>query len=152
MTKYDLEFFIKNGWPCVIAADRYTGTYSGALWIAFAEEEVPYGPLEDDVTAGKFWSERKLPVGKGSTPDEALESLHEEILRLLEDLIARCEDRLAEGGPTGSETEAPAAEVDEVVCRYCGGSGKVWPHTADSQTVKIRCRYCLGTGMEKKYA
>ena len=85
----DHEFFAKHGWPCVIVADRYTGTYSGALWTAFALEEIPEGCRADDVTCQDFWCEMTDPVGKGSTPDEALADLNRAIAESAEALLRK---------------------------------------------------------------
>jgi hypothetical protein len=62
-------------YPVIITYDRYSGVYSGARWTAFNAYEVPSGPADDDASASNFWDSPGMPVGKGSTPDEALASL-----------------------------------------------------------------------------
>ena len=62
-------------WPVTIIEDRYSGTYSGAVWTAFNCYDVPSGPASDDIACSEFWAEPCMPVGKGETPNEALEDL-----------------------------------------------------------------------------
>ncbi len=114
-------------------------------WLEAQEEDREKRCTEMAKEAHALWE-------AGADPADVVQFISKFLVREIVRAALRQTIEDTEGGPTGSETEAPAAEVDEVVCRYCGGSGKVWPHTADSQTVKIRCRHCLGTGMEKKYA
>lgn len=64
--------------PVTIAPDRYTGTYSGGDWLAFPCEpwDVPERPFSDDVTAVGWWSNADaVPIGLGSTPDDAYADL-----------------------------------------------------------------------------
>ena len=63
-------------YPITIVKDRYGGTYSGAF-LAFNLpcEEIPLEIDADDVTCYKFWKDTKIEVGKGATPDEALNNL-----------------------------------------------------------------------------
>lgn len=65
-------------YPVTIVMDRYGGTYSGGVWIAWplCAEDVPPEPASDDVTAMTFWGEAKeYPFGRGATPNEALADL-----------------------------------------------------------------------------
>jgi hypothetical protein len=71
----DLRFFSENWYPCVIVHDRYSGSYSGALWIAFMRDDVPPDSQADDVTCMNFWSSFDEPFGRGSTPQGAVEDL-----------------------------------------------------------------------------
>jgi hypothetical protein len=80
-------------YPVAIFQDRYSGTYSGALWFAVssADEnnvlsmaEQDDGPLGDDVACMYFWEDRPSWISTGNTPDEALSKLlgqHGEELR-----------------------------------------------------------------------
>ncbi len=83
MTKHDLGFFKENWFPCVIVHDRYTGSYSGALWTAFMLDQVPEGAIGDDVTCMDFWGSYSEPVGKGSTPQGAVDDLAKRVDLLL---------------------------------------------------------------------
>lgn len=64
-------------YPITIVKDRYGGTYSGGAFLAFNLpcEEIPLEIDADDVTCYKFWKNTKIKVGKGATPDEALNDL-----------------------------------------------------------------------------
>ncbi len=64
-------------YPVTIIQDRYGGTYSGGKWLAFNldAEDIPQGVSGSDYPCADFWGENTLPVGKGSTPEEALEHL-----------------------------------------------------------------------------
>lgn len=68
-------------YPVTIVADRYSGTYSGAAWLAFNlyDTQLPDGWDSDDVTTAEFWVSNKEVVGKGNSPQEA----YEDLLRLL---------------------------------------------------------------------
>ena len=64
-------------YPITIVKDRYGSTYSGGAFLAFNLpcEEIPLEIDADDVTCYKFWKDAKIEVGKGATPDEALNNL-----------------------------------------------------------------------------
>lgn len=70
-------------WPIAIIEDRYAGTYSDGLWIAFSDaynnwDKINLGPHNDDVTACSFnYNQSWLAVG--SNPQEALDKLKEKI-------------------------------------------------------------------------
>ena len=71
---------MRNIYPVTIICDRYGGTYSGAGWLAFNldPEDIPEDVSADDVTCMMFWEQHRqedLPVGRGATPDEALQDL-----------------------------------------------------------------------------
>lgn len=76
-------------WPLTIVSDRYGGAYSGGKWIAWPcdGDDVPVAPTEDDVTCHNFWYDFEGYVGKGKTPNEALESLLEKLLSSGEGVI-----------------------------------------------------------------
>ena len=68
-------------YPVTIIKDRYSGTYSDALWLAFnmyPENVALLGVDRDDITCCKFWLDdaNRYIIGKGSTPDEALADLY----------------------------------------------------------------------------
>lgn len=65
-------------YPCTIVSDRYSGTYSGGQWLAWPldYDNVPGGSDAGDCECGDFWRHYKRPVGKGNTPQEALDDLN----------------------------------------------------------------------------
>lgn len=64
-------------YPCTIVQDRYSGSYSGARWLAFplnssfVPDEIDHG----DGPCMNFWLNYKKPVGRGRTPQESYEDL-----------------------------------------------------------------------------
>lgn len=67
-------------YPVTIVMDRYTGTYSKGKWLAFQldTDQVPDEIGSNDGDEENFWrshDDMKLPIGKGNTPNEALEDL-----------------------------------------------------------------------------
>lgn len=70
---------IDSIYPLTVTMDRYTGSYSGGKWTAWNLEpsEIPVEVFEDDVSCGNFWflNEGRIKVGKGETPNEAIEDL-----------------------------------------------------------------------------
>lgn len=64
-------------YPATIINDRYSGTYSGASWTAFPLDpcDIPEEIYDEDIPCMNFWDKYKEPVGKGSTPDEAMADL-----------------------------------------------------------------------------
>jgi hypothetical protein len=70
--------------PMSVVPDRYGGTYSKRKpWLAFPCDpwDVPREPFEDDTTAREWWGRVDVPIGGGSTPNEAC-------LNLIESLVA----------------------------------------------------------------
>lgn len=77
--------------PVTIICDRYGGTYSGAAWLAFNRdpEDVPQEVSDEDVPCMMFWDHQctmeildrrhAMPIGRGATPDEALQDLYKRI-------------------------------------------------------------------------
>jgi hypothetical protein len=72
-------------WPCTIVRDRYSGSYSGALWLAFPLEEQPGGVSGGDGACDEFWRTYDEPVGKGRTPEDALKDLEVEMREIATD-------------------------------------------------------------------
>lgn len=71
-------------YPITIIKDRYSGTYSGATWLAFNMHPELVAILDvngDDISCNWFWSNlaSEYIIGKGSTPDEALADLYSQI-------------------------------------------------------------------------
>lgn len=68
-------------YPLTVVKDRYTGTYSGGEFTAWAlePEDVPPEIWYDDVPCMNFWWNRPddddVIAGRGKTPEEAIENL-----------------------------------------------------------------------------
>ena len=64
-------------YPLTIINDRYTGTYSGGIFTAWNMDyyEIPKDPDEDDVACMLFWAKTDIIVGRGETPQEAVDDL-----------------------------------------------------------------------------
>ena len=63
-------------YPLAIIKDRYDGTYSGGEYLAFNAEYIPAGVNGDDVECANFWNNTEMIVGRGSTPNEAVNDLN----------------------------------------------------------------------------
>jgi hypothetical protein len=65
-------------YPITICQDRYGGCYSDGQWLAFNlyPDEVPNEIYSDDITCCSFWVNCELVVGKGNSPEEALNDLY----------------------------------------------------------------------------
>lgn len=68
-------------YPVTIISDRYTGTYSGGEWTAWAcdADSIPEGIFDSDVECASAWSKLKrdrkkgkIIFGVGSTPNDAM--------------------------------------------------------------------------------
>ena len=68
-------------YPCTIIADRYGGSYSGALFTAWNMDfdMVPMDIDRGDIDCDNFWHNYSGLVGKGSTPQEAYNDLKRRI-------------------------------------------------------------------------
>lgn len=66
-------------YPLTIVSDRYTGAYSGGLFTAWNlyYYEMPEEIGGGDVECSEFWINNKIIVGKGKTPNEAVDNLCE---------------------------------------------------------------------------
>lgn len=79
--KVELEQLNKGeAYPVTIVMDRYSGSYSNAKWLAFNLDpcDIPDEIGGSDPDEMIFWREhddRKLPIGKGATPDLAINDL-----------------------------------------------------------------------------
>lgn len=74
-TNYSL--WLLNQYPLTIIADRYSGTYSGGEFTAWAEypQNIPKEAMASDITCGLFWVNTDFIVGRGSNPNAAVEDL-----------------------------------------------------------------------------
>jgi hypothetical protein len=74
---------MKDIYPVVIVQDRYGGCYSKTKWQAWNMDCEPEGANSSDIECADFWDEQistGVPIcGKGSTPNEALKSLEEQM-------------------------------------------------------------------------
>lgn len=67
-------------YPVTIVMDRYSGTYSNGVWLAFNlyPEDLPEEVGSSDPDEMIFWREHNdltLPIGKGKSPEDALNDL-----------------------------------------------------------------------------
>ena len=87
----DLEYIIRREvildlpYPATICATRYSGTYEGARYVSFPLRAIVAGSTAfaaEDQECAEFWMEANdlnLPIGRGSTPDEALEDMRQRL-------------------------------------------------------------------------
>lgn len=71
--------------PISIVQARYGGLYEGGRWLAFLLEadELPNEAFDDDPTCREWWDDAsRLPIGRGTTPDAALDDLRVRVARL----------------------------------------------------------------------
>mgnify|MGYP004647573003 FL=1 len=61
-------------YPLTILCDRYGGTYSGGAYTAWNRhyDDLPYGFDADDEDCAEFWMYNVIPVGRGTTPNDAV--------------------------------------------------------------------------------
>ena len=76
-------------YPLTIVRDPYTGLYSGATWVALHQypEFVPDEITGQENEHATFWRTLDLlanPVGKGDTPERAVQNLYAELKRFCE--------------------------------------------------------------------
>lgn len=72
----NLDFFLKEKYPCCIIRTRYGGTYEDAPWVAFADEFMSLGDVDGgDYECQTFFMEYKHPIGRGDTPQKAFDNL-----------------------------------------------------------------------------
>lgn len=66
-------------YPLTIIKDRYNGTYSGGMYLAFNLEydEIPLDVSGSDMNCANFWKYTKLIVGKGANIKQAYDDLKE---------------------------------------------------------------------------
>lgn len=71
------NYWLENYYPTTLVADRYSGTYSGGKWLAFPLDywNVPAEVDGGDIECMMFWDTYDGVVGKGNTPQEAMEDL-----------------------------------------------------------------------------
>lgn len=64
-------------YPIAVVTDRYWGTYSGGIWTAWncRPTEIPEAIFADDIPCSDFWSTTTMIIGRGRTPEDAIEDL-----------------------------------------------------------------------------
>ena len=91
-------------YPCTVIADRYNGTYSDAAYLAFPLDfyDVPKDVSGEDNECAYFWYKYAEPVGKGASPQEAIDDLvaqmqneNEKIRKGIVETIKQCTDILS---------------------------------------------------------
>ena len=75
--EHDINFWLENEYPLTIIHDRYSGTYSGAKFLAFPRN---FNEIEEEVCGSDpecwmYWHEFEDFVGRGATIQEAVSDL-----------------------------------------------------------------------------
>lgn len=80
---YEIKGWLENQYPTTIVRDRYSGCYSGALWLAFPYEfcEIDPAVCDGDPDCWHFWDTYKGFVGKGSTIEDAVNNLRLKLMQ-----------------------------------------------------------------------
>ena len=89
MCEYDVDveyYWCKTCYPLTIVKDRYSGCYSGGEYLAFPYdyyelEKYATGIEDGDFECREFWQNYTGYVGKGATPNEALEDLKKNMMQ-----------------------------------------------------------------------
>jgi hypothetical protein len=112
-------------WPVTITPDRYGGTYSGGVWLAFPlnPSAVPDGPFGSDVFANDWWSDiGDPPIGRGATPDGAYDDLGRRLEAIRPTQTSEPRDEFS--GTTWTwELHWPAGQVT-TIARWWRGMGE----------------------------
>ena len=113
-------------YPLTIVSDRYGGTYSGGAYTAWPMDytDVPLEPGLDDDTCAGYWAEHADDtIGRGNTPNEALEDLYNRIHGICVDPEVKPISEEAYAAAFGSSTQWPDwLEVEEGSKVYRVGS------------------------------
>ena len=77
LTDHDIKFWLEEQYPLTVIADRYSGTYSKASYLAWPRE---FNEIEDEVCGSDpecmlYWDEFDDFVGKGATIEDAVADL-----------------------------------------------------------------------------
>lgn len=72
--------------PCTIVPSRYKGACAGGRWLAFprAETKLPEGWNSEELACCHFWKEYDDFVGHGDTPQQAFDSLFDQLMKYME--------------------------------------------------------------------
>ena len=64
-------------WPLIIVSDRYNGSYSSGRFTAWnlESDQVPTDIYGCDTECCEFWRKNDIPVGLGTTIQEAIDDL-----------------------------------------------------------------------------
>jgi len=68
-----LGTWLEHKYPCTILRDRYSGTYSGGLFVAFplSPNDIPADADGSDADCASFYGREDIIFGKGDSPDGA---------------------------------------------------------------------------------
>ena len=85
MERDELICWMRSKYPTTIIRDRYDGTYNFAQWIAFPlrHDDLPSEVIGSDEVACDFLDTFPVPHGLGDTPDQAFQSLIQNIKALI---------------------------------------------------------------------
>ena len=78
-----LGTWLEHKYPCTILRDRYSGTYSGGLFVAFplSPNDIPAEADGNDADCAEFYGREDIIFGKGDSPDGAYWNMVENIRR-----------------------------------------------------------------------
>lgn len=81
MTNKEKKDWLAVKYPLTVIRDRYDGTYSGAMWLAFPLHYfyIPSAIRAEDLACANFWKGYKEPVGKGAYANDAVVDLIEQM-------------------------------------------------------------------------
>ena len=76
-----LKHWLEQKYPCTILRDRYSGTYSGGLFVAFpfSPNDIPAEADGSDIECALLYGREDIIFGKGETPDQAYWNMVEKI-------------------------------------------------------------------------
>ena len=79
----DVDFWLREEYPLTVIGDRYGGTYSKSLYLAFPYDFTDINPDVNggDVECMKFWETFDGFVGKGATVEDAVKDLHQKLIQ-----------------------------------------------------------------------
>lgn len=78
-----LGAWLGHKYPCTILRDRYSGTYSGGLFVAFplSPNDIPAEADGSDADCAAFYGREDIIFGKGDSPDGAYWNMVENVRR-----------------------------------------------------------------------
>lgn len=78
-----LGTWLEHKYPCTILRDRYSGTYSGGLFVAFplSPNDIPEDADGSDAGCGAFYGREDIIFGRGDSPDGAYWNMVDNIRR-----------------------------------------------------------------------
>lgn len=78
-----LGAWLEHKYPCTILRDRYSGTYSGGLFVAFplSSNDIPEAVDGSDIESALFYGREDIIFGRGDTPDGAYWNMVDNVRR-----------------------------------------------------------------------